>query len=35
MAIAHGLENLCEVKAKPKVEKKTKEIKAPSQLKIE
>ena len=27
MAIAHGLENLCEVKAKPKAEKKTKEIK--------
>ena len=35
MAIAHGLEEICEVKPKEHKEKKTKEIKASSQLKIE
>jgi hypothetical protein len=35
MAIAHGLEDLCEVKPKEKKEEKTKEIKAASQLKLD
>jgi hypothetical protein len=34
MAIAHGLEEICEVKPKVRVEKKTKEIKADAQLNI-
>ena len=34
MAIAHGLENICEVKPKEKVEKKIKEIKADVQSKL-
>jgi hypothetical protein len=34
MAIAHGLEEICEVKPKETKEKKTKEIKAEAQGKI-
>lgn len=35
MAIGHGLEDICEVKPKEKKEKKSKEIKAASQLKLD
>jgi hypothetical protein len=35
MAIAHGLEDICEVKPKETKEKKVKEIKSASQLKLD